>query len=179
MDDTAATQAQVAAAAARWGVPVELALAVARAESGYRQYAADGSVLRSSAGALGIMQLMPATAAELGVDATDPAQNIDGGVRYLAELYRRFGDWNLVPAAYNAGPGALERILAGVRQIPAETAAYVERVLGKPWEAITGQAAAPLTIEAPAWSATTGPAPLLLAAAIIAAGAAVLFVIDS
>ncbi len=129
-------QDKVRAAALTHGVPVEIALNVARAESGYRQYAADGSVLRSSEGALGVMQLMPATAAWLGVNPADPDQNIDGGVKYLAMLYRQFGSWDLAVPAYNTGPGNLQKVLAGVKALPAETAAYVMKVLGKPFEAI-------------------------------------------
>jgi soluble lytic murein transglycosylase-like protein len=72
------------------------------------------------------MQLMPATAAEVGVDdAYDPAQNIAGGTRYLSELMQRFrGDLPAAIAAYNAGPGA---VAAG--EVPAETRAYVRNVM--------------------------------------------------
>ncbi len=130
-------QDKIRAAAARYGVPEQLALNVAHAESGYRQFGPDGSVLRSSEGALGVMQLMPATAAWLGVDPANEDQNIEGGVRYLSMLHRQFS-WDLVPAAYNTGPGNLAKILQGLKTLPSETAAYVRTVVGRTFEEIVG-----------------------------------------
>lgn len=114
----------VAAAAQKYGVDPNLALAVAHTESNFNPSA------KSPKGALGVMQLMPHTAQSLGVDASDLGQNIDGGVRYLAQLAKQFGnDPRLIAAAYNAGPGAVVGH-GGVPPYP-ETQAYVAKVTGK------------------------------------------------
>ncbi|MBX6395925.1 MAG: lytic transglycosylase domain-containing protein [Alicyclobacillaceae bacterium] len=82
---------------------------------------------RSPAGALGLMQLMPATARALGVNPLNPAENLDGGARYLQSLIARFhGDLTKAVAAYNAGPGAVEKY-GGVPPYR-ETQEYVRRV---------------------------------------------------
>lgn len=109
-------------AAQQFGVDPALVRAVIHAESGFNAKA------KSPKGAMGLMQLMPATAREVGVgDAFVPAQNIRGGVRYLASLLARFrNDTTLATAAYNAGPEAVEKY-SGVPPY-AETQAYVQRV---------------------------------------------------
>lgn len=89
--------------AERYGIPRQMALNLAGQESGYNQSAV------SPKGAIGFTQLMPGTARELGVDPNDPYQNIEGGMRYLRQQYDRFGDWSLAAAAYNAGPGAVQK----------------------------------------------------------------------
>jgi len=111
--------------AARHGIDPELVHAVVRAESAYDPRA------RSPAGACGLMQLMPATAARFGVaDRWDPAQNIRGGVAYLRFLLERFDhDLRLALAAYNAGEGAVEQYGRRIPPYP-ETQTYVRRVLG-------------------------------------------------
>lgn len=117
-------------AADKYAVPEALALAVARQESGINQSDPHkGGVITSSAGALGVMQLMPQTARYLGVDPTDAGQNIDGGVRYLAQLLKQFnGDQVKAIAAYNAGAGRVRRT-PDFQDLPAETRNYVPKVL--------------------------------------------------
>jgi soluble lytic murein transglycosylase-like protein len=92
------------AAADRYGLPRELVRSVMAAESGFEPLAI------SPKGAIGLMQLMPSTARELGVDAHDPAQNVDGGVRYLRDLLEKY-NYGLrhALAAYNAGPAAVDK----------------------------------------------------------------------
>lgn len=105
------------------GLPPALVAAVVRVESGFNPRA------RSRAGAIGLMQLMPATAAALGVDdPLDPEQNVDGGCRYLKGLLEEF-PLELALAAYNAGPHAVRRY-GGVPPY-AETQRYVPRVLAR------------------------------------------------
>ncbi len=109
-------------AATLYQIPEELVRAVVKVESDYDPRAV------SSAGAMGLMQLMPETAARMLVrDAFDPRENIFGGVRYLRILANLFnGDLDLTVAAYNAGEGAVERA-GGIPNYP-ETQDYVVRV---------------------------------------------------
>lgn len=109
-------------AARRHGVPEDLFLRLVTQESGWDPRA------ESVRGALGLAQLMPDTAARLGVDPLNETQNLDGGARYLAQQYRRFGSWRLALAAYNAGP---EAVVAHDGIPPfAETQDYVRAILG-------------------------------------------------
>lgn len=110
-------------ASAKHNVPLSLLRAVVAVESNFKSDAV------SRAGAMGLMQLMPATAKDMGVkDPFDPRDNVMGGARYLAFLLKHFADEELAVAAYNAGPGRVGR--AGrIPDIP-ETQAYVVNVLG-------------------------------------------------
>jgi len=110
-------------AAARYSLSPGLIRGVIRAESNFQADAV------SSAGAKGLMQLMPETAGDLGVTKPfDIQQNIDGGSRYLRQMLDRFGgNLKLALAAYNAGPGAVEKYEGRVPY--AETQEYVKRVL--------------------------------------------------
>ena len=110
-------------AARRNGIPEDLFLRLVTQESGWNPQA------RSHKGATGLAQLMPGTARLLGVDPRDPAQNLDGGARYLAEQYRAFGDWRLALAAYNAGPEAVRKY-GGIPPYR-ETQSYVVAILGR------------------------------------------------
>lgn len=127
LGDVATVQSEITAAAARYGVDPNLALAVAKQESGFQQTSGSGT-LRSSSGALGVMQLMPATAAGLGVDPNNEQQNIDGGVRLLSQLLTQFnGNVSNALAAYNAGSLAVQKY-GGVPPY-AETQNYVSSIL--------------------------------------------------
>ena len=110
------------AAARKHGVPEDLFLRLVQRESGWNP----GVV--SSKGAMGLAQLMPGTAALLAVDPTDPQANLEGGARYLAMMYGKFGSWKLALAAYNAGPKAVED--AGGIPDYEETRNYVAAILG-------------------------------------------------
>ncbi|MFT8245179.1 transglycosylase SLT domain-containing protein [Roseomonas sp. BN140053] len=122
-------RARVEYDAAQHNVPRDFALAVAGQESNFRQIDSSGRTLTSSAGALGTMQIMPATAAALGIDANDAAQNIAGGIRLLAQLLERYGgDQSLAAAAYNAGPRRVDNYMAGRGSLPQETWDYIRRV---------------------------------------------------
>ena len=114
-------QSLVTQYAQQYGVDPSLALAVAQTESNFNPAAV------SPAGAIGVMQLMPSTAAGLGVNPNDPTQNIQGGVQYLAQLLQKYdGDATMALWAYNAGPG---NVSAGV--LPAETQAYIPAVVSR------------------------------------------------
>jgi soluble lytic murein transglycosylase-like protein len=109
--------------AGKYRIDPELVHIVIRAESNYDAFAI------SSAGAMGLMQLMPATAAQYGVqDIFDPAQNIEGGVRYLRDLVKLYkGQTKLVLAAYNAGQDAVRKY-KGIPPYP-ETKAYIAVIM--------------------------------------------------
>lgn len=97
-------------------------------ESGGRQYDSNGNVITSSAGAIGIMQLMPGTASDEGVNPYDPEQNFAGGEAYLQQLYAKYGDWPTALAAYNWGPGNVDNALASGSGFPSSVQNYVASV---------------------------------------------------
>lgn len=109
-------------AARKHNIPVDLFLRLVQQESGWNPRAV------SHKGARGLAQLMPATARALGVNPDDPAQNLEGGARYLRMQYETFRSWRLALAAYNAGPGAVEKY-NGVPPFR-ETQGYVKAILG-------------------------------------------------
>jgi len=115
-------EALIAAAARGQGLPTALVKAVIATESNFNPRAI------SRKGAVGLMQLMPETAQDLGVDdPLVPQQNVQGGTRYLRALLDRFGTVSHALAAYNAGPGNVDRY-GGIPPFP-ETRQYVARVL--------------------------------------------------
>ncbi len=126
LGDSSSIQALISSLAPSYGIPPNLALAVAKQESGFQPNVV------SSAGAVVVMQLMPGTAASLGVtDSTDPTQNINGGLSYLQQMYAKFGNWTQALEAYNAGPngnlagsaGYANAILANAGPLSASAAA--------------------------------------------------------
>ena len=107
--------------AQQYGIPIEIARRLINAESAGKPQAV------SPKGAMGLAQLMPGTAKEMGVtDPFNPEQNIRGGMEYLAQQYRKFGSWPLALAAYNAGPKRVAQA-GGIPNIP-ETQNYVAKI---------------------------------------------------
>jgi soluble lytic murein transglycosylase-like protein len=117
----------IAAAEGANGIQRNLLARLLYQESRFRPDIISGET-RSSAGALGIAQFMPATAAQFGIDPLDPGQAIGAAGKYLAQLYAKFGDWSLALAAYNWGPGNVSR--SGLDGAPAETRDYVAQITG-------------------------------------------------
>ena len=117
-------EAQIEAAAQRNGIDPSLLRNLVRAESNFNPRATSG------AGAMGLTQLMPGTAAGLGVtNAYDPVQSLEGGAKFLRQMLDQFGgDPAKALAAYNAGPGAVQKY-GGVPPY-AETQAYVQKIMG-------------------------------------------------
>ncbi|MBN8896588.1 MAG: lytic transglycosylase domain-containing protein, partial [Rhodospirillales bacterium] len=132
-------------AASRYQVPERWIREVMRQESGGRQFDGRGGLVTSSAGAMGLMQVMPATydmlrrRYRLGDDPFEPHDNIMAGTAYIREMYDRFGSPGFL-AAYNAGPDRLDAYLAGDTSLPDETIGYLSSIaprLGNP-ESMTG-----------------------------------------
>lgn len=166
----------IASLATQNNVDPSLALAVAQAESGGQQYDANGAPLTSSAGAIGVMQLEPGTAAQYGADPTNPIENIDAGTAYLGDLLNQYGDTGTALAAYNWGPGNVSNAIAQYGtapttwngqtvpawfvHAPAETQNYVMKIMGSSsFGSATLPAAAPsFSVGNPSLAAPTGTA---------------------
>lgn len=154
----------IAEASVRFGIPEAWIRRVVRAESGGRT-TLNGRPILSSAGAQGLMQLMPGTWREmraahgLGSDPHDPRDNILAGTAYLRLMYDRFGYPGLF-AAYNAGPARYAEHLATGRRLPAETIAYVSSVAGRdaPHSVPAAPTAPALAAAPPTLFALLGPA---------------------
>lgn len=121
-------EAAVLEEAKRQGVDPNLALHVLYKETGGLK---NPESARSRAGAIGPMQLMPATARDLGVDPTNPMENIQGGIAYLKQMMQKYQDPVMATAAYNAGPGRVDQAIRsgrGIAALPRETQMYVPRM---------------------------------------------------
>ena len=112
-------------AADMYGMPYDLIKGMIQQES------SGNSNAKSPKGAAGLMQLMPATAKELGVtDPYDPQQNINAGTKYLSQLYKQFGNWRQAIQAYNAGPGNVRKYSKKGQDVPfPETIKYLKKLL--------------------------------------------------
>jgi hypothetical protein len=110
----------------KYGIPVQIFKKLIQTESSGHQFDENGNVLTSSAGALGLAQLMPGTAEGLGVDPNDPIQNLEGGAKYLAQMYANEQDWANALRAYNGGPGWRTSGAADT----AENQSYAGKILG-------------------------------------------------
>ena len=152
-DPTLEWSRPIAEAAQRFAIPEDWIRRVIRAESGGRT-SVDKRPIRSPVGAMGLMQLMPATWADmrerdhLGDDPDDPRENILAGTAYLSAMYARFGYPGLF-AAYNAGPARYAASLTTGRPLPGETIAYLAKL---------SAASMPTLVDVPARPRSTPPA---------------------
>jgi soluble lytic murein transglycosylase-like protein len=116
----------IAQAETAQGIPATMLERLLYQECRYRADIISGAT-RSPVGALGIAQFMPATAAEMGINPLDPKQAIPAAAKYLAGLYRKFGNWTEALAAYNWGQGNVQR--KGIAAAPRETRNYYSQIL--------------------------------------------------
>lgn len=128
------------------GVPSDIAIALAQRESSLNH-----NVIGSS-GEVGLFQILPTTAAELGINPYNLNENIQGGLTYLKQQYDRFGSWDLALAAYNAGP---TKVASG--NIPQSTQSYVQDILGYP--IFQSSLAPPFTFSTTVYSTPLGDFP--------------------
>lgn len=112
----------------KYGLPAQLLTRQLDIESDHFAPDVVNGTRTSRAGAVGIAQFMPATAAEKGIDPTIPAQAIDAAAAYMRSLYDKFGSWEAALAAYNWGQGNVQK--HGLAAAPAETKKYVADILG-------------------------------------------------
>ncbi len=152
---TSKWRSEIAQASARFHIPRAWVGAVMGAESGGHT-TVNGQPITSSAGAMGLMQLMPDTYDDMrqrygfGTDPYDPHDNIFAGTAYLREMYERYGYPRLF-GAYNAGPGRYDAYLLNGRPLPAETLAYVEKIVpGAILDSRSRTPAAPTSLKIPA-----------------------------
>jgi Transglycosylase SLT domain len=111
--------------------PPALVLALVQQESGGNQYGPSGAPLTGSSGDTGLFQIIPSTAASLGIDPTTPAGNIQGGLTLLQQNYNRYGDWTEALEAYNEGPTLLaNQTAAGVTPTSAGYASSILTAAG-------------------------------------------------
>lgn len=116
----------IRAAESKYSLPENMLARLLQQESSYDPKIIDGT-RRSPVGALGIAQFMPATAKQFGIDPLNPWQAIDAAGKYLAQLFRQFGNWADALAAYNWGPGNVKK--RGIASAPTETRNYFGQIL--------------------------------------------------
>jgi soluble lytic murein transglycosylase-like protein len=149
------------------GVPPSIALAVAQQESGVSQWTPNGNLVTGTSGEVGVFQIMPATAAGLGVDPSDVNQNIAGGISLLAQLFQKYGNWSAALSAYNSGS-------------PTGSPSYATSVLGiaasmGPLPGVSAPAAPDMTEDD---VVDSGTSPLLIAGLVVGAAALAWWALD-
>ncbi len=111
----------------QYGIPHNLLVGLLKTESGFNKDVISGK-RKSSAGATGIAQFMPATAKEFGIDPRDPIASIEAAGKYLSNNYKKLGNWDDTLRSYNLGLGGVNKWKAGKRKLPKETEEYVGKV---------------------------------------------------